>query len=266
MNNINNPRVELFKQAQVITSDSEIIFTVPKPDPEYFRENQGGCSDGKKYYYQSFMHRDRESNEENNVCRIGKIDMETGEVVKWSEDFHTLNHCNDFAYNSNKNMFVVCHNNPNKHRVTLIDADSLKQIDSFDIEPRMYSLDYNAKRDLYVAGLSGGQNLMLLDSNFKPLENGFIAATEKTAGYVTQGICSDDDLIYCSLFDAKGFRAKDIHGVITVYDWDRNFVGILEYDIGYREPENLSVINNELYICAGNKGAGYFKLTPKLKD
>ncbi len=265
MNEIKNPRVELFKQAEVITSDSELLFTIPKPDPEFLKETQGGCSDRKKYYYQTFMYRDRPSNEENNVCRIAKIDFDTGEVVKWSGDFHTLNHSNDIAYNPNNNTLAVCHNNPNRRRVTIIDADTLEQIEVRELEVMIYSIDYNAKQNKYVVGLSGGQDLMFLDSDFKPIEGSRITATDKTQRYTTQGICSDDELIYCVLWDGKGYRMGCLQGAATVYSWEGKYVGIIEYDIGVREPENISVINNALYICASNKGAGYFRITPKLK-
>lgn len=260
-----NDRKKLFETSEIVTSDAEHFFTLPKPS-EFFRECQGGCSDGKRYYYQTFMHRDRESNEQNNICKIAKIDLELKAVVQWSDDFHTFNHCNDIVYNPNRNILVLCHNNPNKNRISLIDPDSLTLIESFDIGVKIYSIDYSPRRDRYVVGLSGGQNLMFLDADFQPVDGVAHQATPLTKRYITQGICSDEELIYCVLWDGRMLNTSDFQGVATVYDWNGCFKGVIEYDIGVREPENLSVINDELYICAGDNGAWFFKITPKKKE
>ena len=43
-------------------------FCVPAP-LETNKNVQGGCSDGKKYYYQAFIHRDNDSKQEQNEVR-----------------------------------------------------------------------------------------------------------------------------------------------------------------------------------------------------
>lgn len=260
---MSNKIAKLFENNKILASEVTHLFTVTPPDDTH-REPQGGCSDGK-YYYQTFMHRDKASNEANNTCYVAKINMKNGEVVKWSAQYSTLNHCNDIVYNPRRNILVLCHNNPNRNRVTLIDPETLDPIDSFEIPVNIYSIDYSAERDTYVVGLSGGQNLMFLDADFKPIDEKIHLATEKTKRYITQGICSDEELIYCVLWDGKERKTDLFQGVITVYDWSGKYVGIIEFDIGVIEPENVSIIDGELYMVAAKQGAAFFKLDPRVK-
>lgn len=260
---MSNKIAKLFENNEILTSDTEPVFTVTKPNDEH-PEPQGGCSDGA-YYYQTFMHRDRASNEANNTCYIAKIDMKNGKVVKWSAQYSTLNHCNDIVYNPQRNILVLCHNNPNRNRVTLIDPETLDPIDSFEIPVNIYSIDYSEKRDMYVVGLSGSQNIMFLDADFKPVDGKSHLATDKTKRYITQGICADEELIYCVLWDGKEKKTDLFQGVITVYDWSGKYVGIIEFDVGVIEPENVSVIGGELYMVASNQGAAFFKINPQIK-
>lgn len=255
---------KLFEGADTLTSSAEHLFTVTTIE-ENHREPQGGCSDGT-YYYQTFMHRDRPSNEANNTCYIAKIDMKNGEVVKWSDQFTTLNHSNDIVYNSKRNLLVLCHNNPNKNRITLIDPETLCQVDSFEIPVNIYSIDYSAARDTYVVGLSGGQNIMFLDKDFKPVDSITHLATEKTKRYITQGICSDEELIYCVLWDGRERKSELFQGVVTVYDWSGRYVGIIEYDIGRIEPETITAKHGDLIIVAAQKGAAFFKIKAETKN
>ncbi len=260
---MSNKRAELFRKAEIITSDTELFISMKRPEA-FFNENQGGCTDGR-YYYQTFMHRDRESNEENNSCKIAKIDLQTKEIVQWSDVFTTLNHCNDIVYNSRRDILVVVHNNPNRQRLTLIDPRALTAVGTVELDLNIYAIDYSAERDMYVVAVSGGQDLMFLDADFKRVDGKLHKATEKTAGYVTQGICADEELIYCVLFDGKGFHERNIRNVATVYDWNGNYVGILEFDAGYTEPENISIAGEDFYLVSCFDTFNMFKLRPKLK-
>ncbi len=258
-----NKFAELFASSDTLSANVEHILSLPSPEA-YFNEKQGGCSDGR-YYYQTFMHRDRASNEEKNECRIAKVDIHSGDIVALSEVFHTLNHSNDIVYNKNRDLLVVCHNNPHCKRISLVDPHTLTLVQSIDISENIYSIDYNPARDIYVVGRSGGQTLMFLDSEFRPIDGVVHPATERTRGYTTQGICSDESFVYCVLFDGKRFRRPEFQNVITVYDWNGNFVGIIEFDAGMTEPENLSFIDGELYVCSCLDKFDLFKLTPKFK-
>jgi hypothetical protein len=48
--------------------------------------------------------------------------------------------------------------------------------------------------------------------------------------------------------------------VITVYDWEGNFVTIIELNVGSIEPENISVVNGEIFVTCHSGGAKIFRI------
>ena len=226
----------------LVAQKTEELFTMKAPNPTNWP--QGGCiKDG--YYYQAFILKDSANNEKNNTVMIAKYEIETGKFIKSSNSL-PLNHCNDITYNSKRGCFVVCHNNPYRTKVSLLDPDSLKVIETIDIGNSIYSIDYNASRDCYVVGFSGGQTFGVLNSEFKPVSGPFDPTT-RTKGYTTQGVTSDDRYIYFVLYKEN---------VITVYDWDGNFVTLIELAVGSVEPESIAIVRNEIYVLCGASGKG----------
>ena len=76
--------------------------------------------------------------------------------------------------------------------------------------------------------------------------------TSRTKGYVTQGVTSDEQYIYFVLYKSN---------VITVYDWEGNFVTLIELNVGDIEPENIAIVRHEIYISCGLSGkARIFKV------
>jgi hypothetical protein len=200
---------------------------------------QGGYTDGK-YYYQAFIKRDKVSNEAENEVYIIKYDLEKGVKIQQSGPFK-LNHANDITYNPKLGYFVVCHNNPNRYNVTYIDAETLEYVETIQLDYMIYSIDYNETQDRYVVGIAGGQNYRILDGNFKDVGTmGEYISTNRTTGYVTQGVSCDDNFIYFILYRKN---------VIAVYDWDGLFVSIIELQ-NTGEPENISVTDDKIYFGA----------------
>jgi len=266
MNNCEKAK-ELLSERNVITSDVEKLFSIGYPD-DFIRGFQGGCSDGSKYYYLAMMHFDFESNQEDNYTRIAKIDLKTGKVVKWSKDYK-MNHANDIAYDPNKNILVVCHNRPNRNRLTLVDAETLEKIETVDLPIDVYSIDFNAKRNRYVVGISGSWKYTFLSSDFELVEDSVCNGTDITARYTKQGMCADDDMIYFILWDGKHKNEPDFQNEISVYDWDGNFKGLIEFYVGISEPENLSIVNGEIIAVCGpeeESHADFYKIVPKIKE
>lgn len=212
---------------------------------------QGGYFDGR-YFYQIFIQKDTNSNEADNVDRIVKYDVKNKKVEKISGDLD-LNHANDIAYNPKTNQLVIVHNNPNRTRVTLVDPETLEAVGVQTLPESIYCMDYNEEHDLYVVGLSGGQDFRFLDKDFK-VASGVFKATSATKGYVTQGMTCDDDFIYFVLYKEN---------VITVYDWSGKFVTLIKFDVGSIEPENISAVNGEIYVVCAQNGATMYKITPK---
>jgi len=253
---------DLLAKSPVITSDAAELCTVTPPFPD-IRGFQGGCSDGTRYYYNISMHYDLPT-QENNYSRIAKIDLTTGEVVKWSENL-TLHHANDAAYNPHTNELLVCNNKPYHKRVTILNADTLEIVRTVELPFPIYCIDYNEARNAYVVGLSGTWDFRLLDANLCPMDDRIFHGTPLTARYTKQGVCTDDELIYFILWDGKHSHADDFQNEIAVYDWDGNFRGIIEFDVGVKEPENLSIVNGEIIAVCGTCHPILYRITPKEK-
>jgi len=245
---------EIIPTADTLSSTAEKLLTVKAPDDKS-KTVQGGYTDGK-YHYQAFIQKDTASNEQNNVDVIVKTDLATGEVVKTSGPL-PLNHANDITYNPKIDKLVVVHNNPNRTKVSYVDPETLEMTETVTIPYSIYSIHYSETYDRYVVGLSGGQSFTFLDGNLKRI-SGTTAAkpTPRTTGYTTQGVTADDNYIYFVLYNQN---------VITVYDWDFNFVTLIEMDLGKVEPENLSIVGNDLYVVTTGGGAAIWRVTPTAK-
>ncbi len=246
-----NPLYDLLTQSKSFSSSCTKLYNISRPS-DTIKTVQGGCSDGK-YYYQSFIQ--RESDQNNNIVRIVKVDLATGKHVLTSGDLD-LNHSNDITYNSKTHELVVCHNAPNRTHISIIDPDTLEFIKLITIDVSIYSIDYNAKRDMYVVGISNGQTFRFLDSDFELYDKIVYQPTELTKGYTTQGAACDDDLIYFVLYKQN---------VITVYNWDGEFVSLIELDVGNVEPENITIVNSEIYVGSSGGGSTVWKVVPTAK-
>ena len=180
--------------------------------------------------------------------------MGTQKVVATSEVMQ-LNHVNDITYNSKLGYLVVCHNAPLSNLITYVNAETLEIVDTFAIDYFLYSIAYNAARDQYVVGLTGTKTFQILNADFEAVSD-VIQPTKRSNSSTTQGGACDDDYIYFVLYKPN---------IVTVYDWDGNFVTLIELDTvispSNYEPENITVIDGEMYISCGQKNATVFKLS-----
>lgn len=222
---------------------------------------QGGCSDGT-YFYQMLITKQVTEDESKNECKIVKVNLKTGEVVKISEAL-PLNHANDITYNSKRNCLVVCHNAPNRDTLSYVDPETLALKETFQIKYEIFSIDYNASRDCYVVGLSGGQTFRILDAEFKAVGKVNLP-NDATKSHTTQGVGSDDEFIYFALY-MRGAKS-----VIAVFDWDGNYVSMITlYSMDVtgmqgREIEDVVVVDGQMYItCASTtwKYSQIYKIT-----
>ncbi len=243
---------EILRSSDSLSSTSERLFTVPYPSDQH-KNPQGGWIDPEgRFYYQVFLNRDNESNEANNQDIIVKYDMIANRINKVSGILY-LNHANDITWYPEKNCLAVVHNNPNRKNVSLVDPDTLQLIETVNLNYTIYCMDYNPENDMFVIGLSGGQNFRFLKRNFKDAERTIHTSTPLTTGYTTQGCASDANFIYFVLYKQN---------VITVYDWSGNFVTLISFDVGSIEPENISVVNDEIYVTCNSGGAAVYRITP----
>ena len=216
---------------------------------------QGGCSDGEKYYFQAFIHRDNPSGQEHNEVRVVKIDMASGEVVKMSRNLW-LHHANDMTFNPKTGKLLVCNNAPHRNWLTVLDPETLEMERTIELPVQIFGITYNEKRDVYAAGLSFGKSFCLLDADFKVIDDKIYPPTPLTERYVNQGIGSDDDFIYFAFWDAQTLcdDPENFQSTVAAYRWDGEFAGLIDFDIGPLEPENISSHAGKLLLVAGEDG------------
>ena len=244
------PKKDEFRYAATATER----FCVPAP-LETNKNVQGGCSDGKKYYYQAFIHRDNASGQEQNEVRVAKIDMENGEIVRLSRALW-LHHANDITYNPKTGKLLVCNNAPHRNWLSVLDPETLEMERTIELPVQIFGITYNEKRDAYAVGISFGKSFCLLDADFRVIEGSLHSPSPLTERYTNQGIGSDDDFIYFAFWDAKMLRNDPAHfqNTVAAYRWDGEFAGLIDFDIGPREPENVCAYSGKLLLVAGDAG------------
>lgn len=247
-----------------VTSDATALCAVPYPG-EDVRGFQGGCSDGKKYYYIAMMHYDFPSGQEDNYTRIAKVDLESGKVVKYSDALR-LHHCNDLTYDPRRNCLIASHNRPHSERISFIDAETLTLLESRDLPFPIYAIEYHPERNGYVVGLSGTRKYRFLDKDMRPVDDRVFQFTPLTDRYTKQGVAADDRLIYFILWDGKHAKAEDFQNLIAVYNWDGEYCGLIEFDVGVKEPENISIVNGEILAVCGGSEPMIYRIVPKAKE
>ncbi len=192
---------------------------------------QGAGSDGK-YLYIALV-TSIVNGHQNAV--IVKIDPKTGKVIKKSEVIET-DHSNDVFYNKKTDRIYVVHNSPNNDILTVLDPETLEFIENIKLPLRIYAMDYSYARGRYAVGISGGQDIGILNENFELLHRR--AALNTT--YTTQGMTCDESYIY---------YVQHSNHCIMKYDWDGNFVEYIPLDNRFEtEPENISIIDGEFYV------------------
>lgn len=232
----------------LVVSKMTLFTTIPSPTGAGTVYHQGGYTDGHYFYQAVITKKDTANNEKNNEVVIVKYDLTKKEVVAQSDALR-LGHANDITYNSKLGYFVVCNNKPNQKTVSFIDSGNLSLVKTRNLDYSIYSIDYNATYDRYVVGISGGQTFRILDADFNTV-GGPYEPTTRTEGYTRQGVSCDEDYIYFLLYDSNA---------ITVYDWNGKFVTLIELNVE-GEPENISVVNDKIYVMVANNGAKLYVL------
>lgn len=242
------------KDAHRFAANATLRFSLPSPIPR-LNEAQGGCSDGEKYYYQAFVYRDRPSGQEHNEVRVAKIDVASSEVVKLSQNLW-LHHANDMTYNPKTNKLIVCNNAPHRNWLTVLDPETLTMERTIELSLPVFGITYNEKRDIYAVGISFGKSFCLLDADFRVIEGTTYAPSPLTERYVNQGIGSDDDFIYFAFWDAPNLRndPENFQSTVAAYRWNGEFAGLVDFDIGHLEPENVCAHAGKLLLIAGGNG------------
>lgn len=222
---------------RLVPTKHEKLWSIDAPDLSPIA--QGGCIvDG--YLYQGFIDANGDT-ELINKCVIQKIDINTGMVVNESKELQ-LAHTNDITYNSKLGCLVVIQNQPVANRIVCIDIETLEVKEQFAIEHFMFAIGYHEETEQYIIGQTQGKTFRILDSEFNAISETY-KPDRTTSSATTQGMSLDDNYIYFVLYKPN---------MIAVYDWDGNFVNVIEFEEMYSakryEPENISAINGEFYV------------------
>lgn len=213
--------------------------------------HQGGWTDGE-YFYQAHITYKDSGDENNNKVIILKYDMKTGKLVKQSDEL-SLNHANDVTYNSRMGYLVVCHSRYAPKKISLIDANTLKLIETKEVEMAIRGIDYNAIRDCYAVAwetTEGEHWISILNSDFETIANYEVSTDPRvlTDATIAQGMCSDDDYLYYLYYNEENYRHA-----ITVFDWEGNYKTGIEFTMSGIEPENISIVDGEIYCMAARE-------------
>ena len=266
---------EKLTASKCFMSESKVVADIPVPEikvPHFTKEHpdaegnyygphtgcQGGCFEGR-YYYQSFLkycYNDGEQyanslhvNNKKCIVRIVKYDVEQGKVVGISKEIDCLNHINDMTYYPVKNQLVACNNRGNKNVISYLNADTLEYEGSQTLEYELYAIDYHAKTNRYILGISGTTRIVITDDTFAPLSE-VVVDEEMRRDYTKQNICCDDTYIYC-LYSGKR-HAKDRYRIF-VYTWEGEFVTMIRGQDLTCELENASIYEGALFVGGGMK-------------
>lgn len=187
---------------------------------------QGGCTDGTYAYYALV-------NKSNNKVKIAKQKLSSGKIVAVSDPM-AMDHANDMTYDSKNKRLVVTHNTEHKKRVSFV-STSLKYQGYKDISipstipgatkaqrDRIYgfaSVSYSDKNGQYVAVVSGVHDFVILNKDLKITK--YIPVTKKYENTYYQGA----DVTASYIIVAQSPHTSGLsHNVLTVYDWDGNFI------------------------------------------
>ncbi len=210
---------------------------------------QGSCTDGKFAYYLMY-------NRKTVNCKIVKVRRSNLEVEQVSGALDVA-HGNDMTYDSRKNRLVIVHSTgADPKRLTSVDPKTLGVIESRHVQiPKKLAggsiadaagatafsgVAYSKGRRQYAVLLSHNYNFVVLDGELDPVR--YVKAGKKN-NYVVQGIDATDDYI---LVAQSPKTSKQKYNIITVYDWDGNYISRINAKKGY-EIESIYHVGSKYY-------------------
>ncbi len=230
---------------------------------------QGACY-GKGFMYYILWNRDKDK------CRIAKMNFSTRQVVRVSEDL-PLYHGNDMTFNTRTGRLIVSHARPDRKRLSVIDAGTLKIIatktinlpsDLPGIKPKRLrehggyngfnTIAYNEQRDQYVIQIYGTRDFVYLDSNFRPIR---YQRLYKWARQVYQTMDTVGDYVVI----ANSYESGKPYNVLSVYDWNGKYLSQIKLNKGM-ELEAILHDGSGFYLTYYHKDyIPYYKTVTKKK-
>lgn len=246
-----NTKTSRTAKAKVLSKKKKTfeIRTWAKQKMYQFDTLQGSCTDGTYAYY--LLHNSKTSR-----SKIVKVKRSSLKVVKVSAALD-VGHGNDMTYNSNKKRIVIVHStgkdpkaltsvNPNTLTVTQSQHITIpkKLAGGTETDAKnataFTGLAYSSGRRQYVVLLSHNYNFVVLDADMNPVR---YVKVKKKNNYTMQGIDATDDYI---LVAQSPKSAKQKYNIITVYDWDGNYISKINAKKGY-EIESIYHVGSKYY-------------------
>lgn len=196
---------------------------------------QGGCTDGTYIYRALVAHDDQPT-------MLQKFDM-SGMLVGQST-LNVYGHANDMTYCSKDGLLYIAHSSSTSI-VYKVDPNSLSLVDTINVGPAIWGIDYNETDDVFILGNVGAAYLSVYTYNFDFMYR--IKMNNPFSGLVRQGISSNSNYIFLALDNVYGATSTDAGGSrIMVYTWNGMF--IKSYFLDIKEIEFVAVNGNKLII------------------
>ena len=240
------------RDSHIVTLANPIALSTGTWDPTAVG-GQGGYTDGH-YFYQAYIteqayNENGTTNDSNNKCHIIKQDLTGQEDIVISEEL-LLGHANDITYDSVNNRLVMYTRGNN---LMFLDPNTLGNLGTYNLGNGISfsRMAYNASTDSYLVSLPSLANknipFKFLNSEFETVAGPFNSNTN-TFSLTGQGASCDEQYIYLLYWD----KSTKTENVIAVYDWNGNFVTSITLktntDAVLKEAENISVVNNTIYV------------------
>ena len=210
---------------------------------------QGSCTDGTYAYY-LLNYKKVEK------CKVVKVRMSDLAVVQVSAPLNVA-HGNDMTYNPHTRSLVIVHStgkDPKALSSVNPDTLTLKESRHITIPNKLTggsttdaknatsftAIAYSAGRGEYAVLLSHNYNFVILDSQMNPMR--YVKVAKKN-NYKMQGIDATDDYI---LVAQSPKSSKQKYNIITVYDWDGNYISKINVKKGY-EIESVYHTGSKYY-------------------
>ncbi|MGX8774169.1 MAG: hypothetical protein ACSW8G_03840 [Bacillota bacterium] len=213
-----------------------------------------GATAGKGYAYFALYNRKVDK------AKIVKVRLTDMEVVKVSGALN-VKHANELTYNGRKNIIVVANSDPAAKRLSIINANTLTLVSQkkISVSHRISGMSkkqrkkfkgvgaiaYNEKHNCYVCRMRKTNDILLLNSKFKPYKR--IRQKSRLSGLLYQGMDSYKDCIMI----CQSFKGKKKYNVITVYNMKGKFLARFKMKIGSPPHEMETVFHNGNQFYAG---------------
>lgn len=208
----------------------------------YVHCNQGGCTDGKYFYY---VINDL-TKDDTDISVIVKRDIQTGEVIARSTE-QSIGHANDMTYNSKTKELVVANGTNSFWKLHVFDAKTLTFKQTVSLEEEGFKASgfaYDPYEDCYWAMFYGTRRK--LDAEFNIVET--ITYTH-LSDYTSQGIDVDSEYIY--------YIYHQTHA-IAVYDKETcELLKTLELPFQSAEPQCIFHLGDTFYAGFYKEPGGY---------